>query len=110
MSQRIQRQLRASRRGAAFCQSEHGNAKSFTCPYHHWNYDLKGNITGLPFRRGYKDKGGMPADFNLSLRDGHAAVPNFGRSAGLGLRLPWLRRWVVERRWIYPQLGGLRRS
>src|SRR5580698_8527518 len=53
-------------RGVAFCQSDSGNAKSFTCPYHHWSYDLKGNVTGLPFKRGYKGKGGMPKDFDVS--------------------------------------------
>jgi salicylate 5-hydroxylase large subunit len=61
-------------RGVQFCQRDHGNTKDFVCPYHQWNYDLKGNLIGLPFRRGVKVKqegqvrvqGGMPADFDLS--------------------------------------------
>lgn len=60
-------------RGVQFCQKDHGNAKDFVCPYHQWNYDLKGNLIGLPFRRGVKVvedgkariDGGMPADFDL---------------------------------------------
>jgi salicylate 5-hydroxylase large subunit len=56
-----------------FCQQNFGRAKDFTCPYHQWNYDLKGNLTGVPFRRGVRVKteagvkvnGGMPADFKL---------------------------------------------
>ena len=59
-------------RGMRFCQVSHGKAKDFTCPYHQWNYDLKGNLIGLPFRRGVKVvedgkarvQGGMPADFD----------------------------------------------
>ena len=56
-------------RGVAFCQQNFGKAKEFVCPYHQWNYDLKGNLIGLPFRRGVRQdgkiNGGMPADFKL---------------------------------------------
>ena len=56
-------------RGVQFCQERGGNRKDFVCPYHQWNYDLKGNLIGLPFRRGVKRDGkavgGMPADFRL---------------------------------------------
>ena len=50
-------------RGAQFCQENFGNRKDFTCPYHQWNYDLKGNLQGVPFLRGVKGQGGMPKDF-----------------------------------------------
>ena len=56
-------------RGVRFCREKSGNRKDFTCPYHQWNYDLKGNLIGVPFRRGVKSEGkmqgGMPADFDL---------------------------------------------
>ena len=56
-------------RGVAFCEQNFGNRKDFICPYHQWNYDLKGNLIGLPFRRGVRQdgkiNGGMPADFKL---------------------------------------------
>jgi salicylate 5-hydroxylase large subunit len=56
-------------RGVRFCRKKAGNVKDFTCPYHQWNYDLKGNLQGVPFRRGVKQagkiQGGMPADFKL---------------------------------------------
>jgi len=55
-------------RGVRFCREKFGNRKDFTCPYHQWNYDLKGNLVGVPFRRGVKAEGkvngGMPADFD----------------------------------------------
>ncbi len=55
-------------RGMRFCREKHGKVKSFVCPYHQWNYDLKGNLQGVPFRRGVKQdgavKGGMPKDFD----------------------------------------------
>jgi salicylate 5-hydroxylase large subunit len=53
-------------RGVAFCKESRGNSSSFTCPYHQWNYDLKGQLVGIPFRRGYKKQGGMPEDFDMS--------------------------------------------
>jgi apoptosis-inducing factor 3 len=55
---------RCAHRGAEFCRELSGNAKEFVCPYHQWSYDLKGNLAGVPFRRGVNGKGGMPADFN----------------------------------------------
>nr|AAB09764.1 Orf2 [Burkholderia sp. RASC] len=56
-------------RGMRFCRERHGNAKDFFCPYHQWNYSLKGDLQGVPFRRGVKQdgkvNGGMPKDFKL---------------------------------------------
>ncbi|MCK9917765.1 FAD-dependent oxidoreductase [Microbacteriaceae bacterium K1510] len=54
---------RCAHRAAEFCRDLSGNAKEFVCPYHQWSYDLKGNLAGVPFRRGVNGKGGMPADF-----------------------------------------------
>jgi len=59
-------------RGVAFCRQPRGNAQDFTCPYHQWNYDLKGSLKGIPFRRGYKGQGGMSPDFKI---DGRGAQP-----------------------------------
>ncbi|MFT8242943.1 aromatic ring-hydroxylating dioxygenase subunit alpha [Roseomonas sp. BN140053] len=55
---------RCAHRGLKFCQSRFGQAKELLCPYHQWNYDLKGNLIGVPFRRGVRRQGGMPADFD----------------------------------------------
>ncbi len=57
---------RCAHRAAEFCRSHRGETRDFVCPYHQWSYDLKGNLQGVPFRRGVDKKGGMPADFNLS--------------------------------------------
>lgn len=54
---------RCAHRGAEFCRSSQGNAKEFVCPYHQWSYDLKGNLQGVPFKRGVNKEGGMPKDF-----------------------------------------------
>ncbi len=54
---------RCAHRGAEFCRHNQGNAKEFVCPYHQWSYDLKGNLQGVPFKRGVNKLGGMPRDF-----------------------------------------------
>ena len=36
-------------RGMGFCRERSGNRKDFTCPYHQWNYSLKGDLQGVPF-------------------------------------------------------------
>jgi apoptosis-inducing factor 3 len=56
---------RCAHRGSEFCQDHRGNAREFVCPYHQWTYDLAGRLVGLPFRRGVKGAGGMPASFRL---------------------------------------------
>ncbi|NMM43410.1 FAD-dependent oxidoreductase [Rhodospirillaceae bacterium KN72] len=54
---------RCAHRAAEFCRELHGNTDEFVCPYHQWSYDLKGNLAGIPFRRGAAGKGGMGPDF-----------------------------------------------
>ena len=51
-------------RGAVVCRLARGNALSHSCVYHQWNYGTKGNLQGVPFRRGQKDATGMPRDFD----------------------------------------------
>lgn len=59
---------RCAHRGVSFCQQRTGRVREFVCPYHQWNYDLDGRLIGVPFRRGVRGKGGMPADFALEAR------------------------------------------
>lgn len=60
---------RCAHRGVEFCRSYRGNAKEFICPYHNWSYDLHGKLIGVPFRRGVRGKGGVPAGFNNAERN-----------------------------------------
>jgi salicylate 5-hydroxylase large subunit len=57
-------------RGMRFCRDRNGNRSEFVCPYHQWRYTLKGDLQGVPFRRGVKQDGqvlgGMPRDFDLA--------------------------------------------
>jgi len=55
---------RCAHRGAIVCRLARGNALSHSCVYHQWSYGSKGNLQGVPFRRGQKDATGMPKDFN----------------------------------------------
>jgi salicylate 5-hydroxylase large subunit len=56
---------RCAHRGVELCRDAHGHAKEFVCPYHQWTYNLRGELLGVPFRRGYQKQGGMPAEFRL---------------------------------------------
>lgn len=58
-------QNRCAHRGAMVCRERQGNAQHLECVYHQWAYDLNGDLIGVPFRRGIKGQGGMPADFDL---------------------------------------------
>ena len=57
---------RCAHRGVEFCREYRGTADSFICPYHNWTYSLKGDLSAVPFRRGVKGKGGMPAGFDMA--------------------------------------------
>ena len=50
---------RCAHRGALICIKQRGNAERFTCVYHNWTYDLRGNLTSVAFRHGIAGKGGM---------------------------------------------------
>jgi salicylate 5-hydroxylase large subunit len=55
---------RCSHRGTQLCQQHRGTARTITCPYHQWAFNLAGDLQGVPFRRGVRQQGGMPADFD----------------------------------------------
>ncbi|MES2483310.1 MAG: Rieske 2Fe-2S domain-containing protein [Pseudomonadota bacterium] len=58
---------RCAHRGAPVCWKQRGKAKELTCPYHHWTYDLGGNLQSIAFMRGSpKPNPGMPKDFDKS--------------------------------------------
>lgn len=53
-------------RGNLVCIKNRGNAEHFTCVYHNWLYNLKGDLTSVAFRRGINNRGGMPKDFDMA--------------------------------------------
>ena len=58
---------RCAHRGALIALDGGGKARDFTCVYHAWNYDLKGNLKAVAFEDGVAGKGGMAQDL-LPLR------------------------------------------
>jgi anthranilate 1,2-dioxygenase large subunit len=54
---------RCAHRGALLALDDRGTARDFTCIYHAWTYNLRGNLTGVAFEKGIKGKGGMPDTF-----------------------------------------------
>jgi anthranilate 1,2-dioxygenase large subunit/terephthalate 1,2-dioxygenase oxygenase component alpha subunit len=53
---------RCAHRGALLCLKDRGEDRKIVCVYHNWTYDLKGNLTGIAFRRGLGGQGGLPDD------------------------------------------------
>jgi phenylpropionate dioxygenase-like ring-hydroxylating dioxygenase large terminal subunit len=57
---------RCAHRGALICLDNQGaGANDFTCVYHAWRYDLRGNLKSVAFRNGVNGKGGMDRGFRL---------------------------------------------
>jgi anthranilate 1,2-dioxygenase large subunit/terephthalate 1,2-dioxygenase oxygenase component alpha subunit len=54
---------RCAHRGALIALDSGGHARDFTCVYHAWNYDLKGNLKAVAFEDGVNSKGGMAKTF-----------------------------------------------
>lgn len=93
---------RCAHRGVKFCQERRGNRQDLLCPYHQWVYDLKGDLIGVPFRRGVKRQGGMPADFNLAengLNKLRVEVANGVVWATFSNETPTFREYLGERMW-----------
>jgi phenylpropionate dioxygenase-like ring-hydroxylating dioxygenase large terminal subunit len=57
---------RCTHRGTTLCRWEKGNARSFQCPYHGWNYLNTGKLRGVPWADGYADKLVLDPKFNLA--------------------------------------------
>ena len=55
---------RCAHKGVTVCYQNEGNCKTFICPYHNWIYDHGGKLIAVPFERGVRQLGGMPADFD----------------------------------------------
>jgi len=93
---------RCAHRGVKFCQERFGHAKELLCPYHQWMYDLQGNLTGVPFRRGVRRQGGMPADFDMKvngLRRLRTEAVNGVVWATFSDATPPFREYLGERFW-----------
>jgi phenylpropionate dioxygenase-like ring-hydroxylating dioxygenase large terminal subunit len=54
---------RCAHRGALIALDTGGKARDFTCVYHAWNYDMKGNLKAVAFEDGVAGKGGMAKTF-----------------------------------------------
>jgi len=51
---------RCAHRGTLICLDSHGKGrKDFSCVYHAWTYNTKGDLIGVAFKGGIKGKGGM---------------------------------------------------
>lgn len=99
---------KCAHRGTTVCRESHGNAKDFTCIYHQWNYDLKGNLQGVPFRRGVVEGerrlGGMPKEFDLAhngMQKLKVETINGVVFASFDHAMPPFRAYLGETMWYY---------
>lgn len=60
-------------RGAVVCRERHGNASTFQCMYHGWNFRNDGQLRGVPGQEGY------PADFRSDPSKSMTHVPRLER-------------------------------
>ncbi len=80
-------------RGAQVCQTDAGNTRFFTCPYHGWTYSNDGKLVGTPLmQRAY----GEPLDPNLwSLKKAPRVESRNGFVfASLSDDVPTLEEWL----------------
>jgi fatty-acyl-CoA synthase len=71
---------RCMHRGTMVCPADRGHARTFTCPYHGWTYDVSGALLGVPYPGGY-------AAFDKSTH-GLARAPRVFELPRLRLRQP----------------------
>jgi anthranilate 1,2-dioxygenase large subunit len=55
---------RCAHRGATVQRRACGNARQHRCVYHQWVYNARGDLVGVPYRRGVPGMGGYAADFD----------------------------------------------
>jgi 3-phenylpropionate/trans-cinnamate dioxygenase subunit alpha len=115
-------------RGMKICRADAGNARTFTCTYHGWTYDIAGNLVSVPHeQRGYHgqldrsrfgarrvprlhsyrglifgcwDEAAMP--FSEYLGDMAWYLDSLADRCERTSFVPGVTRWVVECNWKYP--------
>ncbi|MBV1688861.1 Rieske 2Fe-2S domain-containing protein [Novosphingobium sp. G106] len=55
---------RCPHRGAPICWELQGKSTGLNCPYHQWRFNLRGDLIGVPFEKGFNSAGGMPEGFD----------------------------------------------
>jgi phenylpropionate dioxygenase-like ring-hydroxylating dioxygenase large terminal subunit len=53
-------------RGTMLCESAAGHARSFRCPYHHWEWEIDGRLKAIPLREKFPQ---IRGDDDLGLRE-----------------------------------------
>jgi phenylpropionate dioxygenase-like ring-hydroxylating dioxygenase large terminal subunit len=66
---------RCPHRGSVVCQLETGNRPNFSCPYHGWAFNLRGDLIGVPYQNAYDES------FDMS-RSGMAKAPRIASRGG----------------------------
>lgn len=95
---------RCSHRGAHVCRADKGNANDFTCPYHGWTYNNRGELMGVPLMRqayGQFDK----SEWGLRVLPRTESLHGF-IFASLQEVGPTLEEWLGDARWYLDAVFG----
>ncbi len=92
-------------RGATICESDHGNAKAFTCPFHGWTFKNNGDWVGAPHRaKAYRELD--PKKWGL-LRAPKIETLHGMIFASLSDDVPPLREFLAGAGWMFDACFGL---
>ncbi len=81
-------------RGTQVCQTDAGNTRFFTCPYHGWTYANDGRLVGTPLMQGAYGKPLDPNDWSLK-RAPKVGSHNGFVFASLSDDVPPLEEWLA---------------
>lgn len=89
-------------RGSSVCRAEQGKTRSFMCPYHGWNFDLNGDLVGVPgyedFYRGGLERGewGMPKAAKVQSYKGFVFATLDPKAPDLSEYLGWVGMMGID--------------